>query len=284
VSLLKGGINFSTMVTTVSPTYAREILQPDLGFGFDGVLARRSRDLVGILNGIDTSRWNPAADPYVAAKYDVTRLSGKAAAKRELLEAVGLPADKRTLARPLIGLISRLTDQKGFDLIAAAASELMSLDVTWVMLGSGLAAYEELWRNLAVRNPQTVATTIGFDERLAHLIEAGADMFLMPSRFEPCGLNQMYSLRYGTIPIVRATGGLDDTVRDADDPGGGNGFKFAEYTPAALVGAVRRALAAYGNRPFWRRMQQAGMRLDHSWDVSAREYVRVYREAMRSKG
>ncbi len=284
VSLLKGGINFSTTITTVSPTYAREILQPDLGFGFDGVLRQRAQDLVGILNGIDTDRWNPAADPYVSAKYDARRITGKSAAKRELLEAVGLPTEKAALARPVIGLISRLTDQKGFDLVAAAASELMSIDATWVVLGSGEAAYEELWRDLAARNPQTVSATIGFDERLAHQIEAGADMFLMPSRFEPCGLNQMYSLRYGTVPIVRATGGLEDSVREVDEAaGGGNGFKFAEYTPAALIGAVRRAVGAFDNRALWKKIQLAGMRLDHSWDVSAREYVKVYRAASLKK-
>jgi starch synthase len=279
VSFLKGGINFSEKITTVSPTYAREIVQPELGFGFDGVLARRSADLVGILNGIDWDRWNPGADPYVQARFSAASLAGKADAKRALLEEVGLPADKAALARPVIGLISRLTDQKGFDLIATAASELMTLDAAWVLLGSGESAYEQLWRDLAARNPKTVSTTIGFDERLAHFIEAGADMFLMPSRFEPCGLNQMYSLRYGTVPIVRATGGLEDTVQDADAGPGGNGFKFAEYSPTALVAAVRRALAAFRNRVAWKQMQRAGMRLDHSWDASAREYVKVYRQA-----
>jgi starch synthase len=278
VSYLKAGVNFSETVTTVSPRYAREIVTPDLGFGFEGVLARRAKDLVGILNGIDTDRWNPAADPFVPAKYDASTLAGKAAAKQALLDAVSLPNDKAALSRPVVGLISRLTDQKGFDLVASAAADLMSMDATWVMLGSGERRYEELWRDLAARNPRTVAATIGFDERLAHLIEAGADLFLMPSRFEPCGLNQMYSLRYGTVPVVRATGGLDDTVRDVDEPGGqGNGFKFAEYSPAALVATLRRALAAYRNRAAWKRIQQAGMRLDHSWDASAREYVKVYR-------
>jgi len=279
VSFLKGGINFSEKITTVSPTYAREIVQPDLGFGFEGVLTRRSGDLVGILNGIDTERWNPAADPYVTARYDSSNLAGKKDAKRALLDDVGLPSDNAALARPAIGLISRLTDQKGFDLIAAAAADLMTMDATWVMLGSGEPGYEDMWRDLASRNPQAVSATIGFDERLAHLIEAGADMFLMPSRFEPCGLNQMYSLRYGTVPIVRATGGLEDTVEDVDATSGGTGFKFTPYTPAALIEAVRRALEAYRHRAVWKKIQQAGMRQDHSWDVSAREYVKVYRGA-----
>ena len=279
VSFLKGGVNFSEKITTVSPTYAREIVQPDLGFGFEGVLARRSDDLVGILNGIDTERWNPAADPYVATTFDASSLAGKKDAKRALLQEVGLPAGTTALARPVVGLISRLTDQKGFDLVAAAAAELMTLDASWVMLGSGDPAYEEIWRDLAARNPQTVSATIGFDERLAHLIEAGADMFLMPSRFEPCGLNQMYSLRYGTVPIVRATGGLRDTVEDVDASGRGTGFTFTDYTAAAMVHAVRRALDAYRNRAAWQRIQRAGMQQDHSWDASAREYVKVYRDA-----
>jgi starch synthase len=276
VSYLKGGVNFSDTITTVSPTYAREIVQPHLGFGFEGILARRAADLVGILNGIDTTRWNPAADRFVPARFEAADLSGKADAKRALLGEVGLPIDKAALARPLIGLISRLTDQKGFDLITAAAPDLMAMEATWVMLGSGEPRYEALLRDLAAQNPQSVSATIGFDERLAHIIEAGADMFLMPSRFEPCGLNQMYSLRYGTVPIVRATGGLDDTVRDATEPGG-NGFKFAEYSPAAMLEAVRRALLTFRKRASWKRIQVAGMQQDHSWDVSAREYVKVYR-------
>ena len=277
ISYLKGGINFSERITTVSPNYAREIVTPEMGFGFEGVLSRRSADLTGILNGIDVERWNPAADSFVAARFTADNLSGKRKAKQLLLEAMGLPAGKDMLARPVIGLVTRLTDQKGLDLIAAAADELMALDVTWTMLGNGEARYEELWRWLAARYPDRVAAHIGFDERLAHHIEAGADAFLMPSRFEPCGLNQMYSLRYGTVPIVRATGGLEDTVDDYNpETGGGTGFKFRDYTPSALVQAVGRALELYRDQPAWKKVQQAGMRQDHSWDVSAREYVKVY--------
>ena len=279
ISYLKGGINFSEKITTVSPKYAREIVQPELGFGFDGVLARRAADLVGILNGIDIARWNPEHDEFVPARFSANDLRGKDDARRALLEAVSLPADaEEGRRRPVIGLVSRLTDQKGFDLMAAASEPLMALDATWVMLGSGEPRYEALWRALASRYPDRVSTTIGFDERLAHLIEAGADIFLMPSRFEPCGLNQMYSLRYGTVPIVRATGGLDDTVQDVDEASGpGTGFKFREYTPGALVGAVERAIAAFQDPTAWRRIQQSGMRRDVSWDASAREYVKVYR-------
>jgi starch synthase len=276
ISYLKAGINFSERITTVSPTYAQEITHPELGFGFDGILRRRSADLVGILNGIDTSRWNPAADEFVPARFTAADPSGKRDAKRALLTAAGLLADDEMMARPLIGLVSRMTDQKGFDLMDSAARDLLALDATWVMLGSGEHRYEEAWRSFEQEYPERVSTTIGFDERLAHLIEAGADMFLMPSRFEPCGLNQLYSLRYGTLPIVRATGGLKDTVTDAAEPDG-TGFTFNDYTPEALVGTVRRALAAFEERDAWERMQRRAMELDHSWDASAREYVKVYR-------
>ena len=277
ISYLKGGVNFSEQLTTVSPTYAREILTPEFGFGFEGVLTRRSDALTGILNGIDVERWNPDLDGFIGASYSRTDLSGKKVAKRRLLETAGLPVD-RADDRPLIGLISRLTFQKGFDLISAVAGELMSLDASWVMLGSGDREYEDVWRSLAARFPDRVSTTIGFDERLAHQIEAGADLFLMPSRYEPCGLNQMYSLRYGTLPIVRSTGGLEDTVRDVTEPGG-NGFKFRGYSPADLVAAVRRALDLFGKPKEWRKIQQNGMKLDFSWDASAREYVKVYEGA-----
>jgi starch synthase len=283
ISALKAGVNFSERITTVSPAYAREVVQPEMGFGFEGVLARRAGDFIGILNGIDVARWNPADDPFVGEPYSAGDLSGKRRAKARLLDAMGLPGGEASLDRPLVGLVSRLTDQKGMDLIAAAAADLMALDAAWTMLGSGERRYEELWTSLAARYPERVAVRIGFDERLAHQIEAGADAFLMPSRFEPCGLNQMYSLRYGTVPIVRATGGLEDTVADYD-PGTlrGTGFKFREYAPGALVGAVRRALEVYRNPQSWKQMQQAGMARDCSWDASAREYVKVYRGVMRT--
>ena len=278
ISFLKGGVNFSEKITTVSPTYALEILRPDYGFGMEGVLQRRQVDLSGILNGIDTDRWNPAADIYVTSHFSRDDLSGKQGARKQLLEELRLPADpERT--RPVIGIISRLTDQKGFDLVAAAAHQLMSLDATWTMLGSGEGHYEQLWRTLAARHPDRVSATIGFDERLAHLIEAGADIFLMPSRFEPCGLNQMYSLRYGTVPVVRATGGLHDTVRDESEHGA-NGFKFSDYSAGAMVAALRQALDAYREPARWQALQRTGMDKDFSWDVSAREYVKVYRSTI----
>jgi starch synthase len=283
INYLKGGINFSERLTTVSPTYAREILTPEFGSGLDGALRRRADDLTGILNGIDTERWSPENDPLTAASFSAADLSGKAAAKQVLLEAVGLPSDEAARAKPIIAMISRLTDQKGFDLIAAGADALMALDATWVMLGSGDHRYEDLWRSLAARYPLRVSATIGFDERLAHRIEAGADLFLMPSRYEPCGLNQMYSLRYGTVPIVRATGGLEDTVQDVSEAGG-TGFKFRDYSAAAMVAAVQRALQLFANPSRWKQIQRAGMKIDFSWDASAREYVKVYEEAAAAAG
>ena len=279
-SALKGGILFSDVVTTVSPTYAKEIATPEFGFGFEGIVASRAADLVGILNGIDTEAWNPETDPHVPSHFSSGDLKGKAKTKAALLEYAGLKADKASTGRPLIGLVSRLTTQKGFDLIVEASDALMALDASWVMLGSGERWAERFWEALAARYPERVAARIGFDEKLAHLIEAGADLFLMPSRFEPCGLNQMYSLRYGTLPIVRATGGLDDTVVDADaEPSRGTGFKFADYTAEALVETVQRALAAHKNTRRWRTLQRRAMAEDHSWDVSAREYVKVYEGA-----
>jgi len=280
ISYLKGGILFSRVVTTVSPQYAREIQTPALGFGFDGILRGRSHDLIGILNGIDYDEWDPARDRYLSVPYDAARLDGKAAAKRELMEEVGLPAGDEDRRRPLVGLISRMVDQKGFDLLAELAAELPRLAASFVLLGTGEQRYEELWRSLAARHPDRIAARIGFDEALAHRIEAGADLFLMPSRFEPCGLNQMYSLRYGTVPVVRATGGLADTVRDVDPATGeGTGFVFGEPTAAALLAALGRALDLYRDRPAWRRVQLAGMRRDFSWDGSARQYAGLYERA-----
>jgi len=280
ISYLKAGINFSERITTVSPAYAKEMLTPEMGFGFDGVLARRADDLHGILNGIDTARWNPASDPFVGAPFTADELSGKAKAKRMLLKKAGLPTSAAALRRPVIGMVARLTDQKGLDLFAAAADELMALDAAWVLMGNGERRYEDLWKELAASHPGRVSSTLRYDEALEHLIEAGGDIFLMPSRFEPCGLNQLHSLRYGTLPVVRATGGLDDTVIDRDAPGGGGtGFKFWNYTTEALLEALRRALETYRQPDEWQLMQRTAMRQDFSWDVSAREYVKVYRAA-----
>jgi len=290
ISFLKGGINDAELITTVSPTYAREIQTPEAGFGFDGILRRRAADLVGILNGIDTDCWNPERDSFLPSAYGAADLTGKRAAKAAVLARFGLSADDSMLARPLIGMISRMVAQKGFDLIASLALVLPRLEATFVVLGTGEPQYQDLWRSLAISHPDRIAVSIGFDEGLAHLIEAGADIFLMPSKFEPCGLNQMYSLRYGTVPIVRRVGGLADTVYEAPPgPGTGSGarrrqpttgFTFDQDAPEALLEAIERALTAFKNRRKWRAIQRAGMKQEHSWDRSAREYVKIYEAAM----
>src|SRR5688572_2885856 len=279
ISLLKGGILVSDAIATVSPTYAREIQTKEYGSGFGGVLAMRAADLHGILNGIDTDRWDPRRDPYLPEPYDEHSLEKKETAKRALIDLLcpGTPFER--VARPLVGIVSRLVDQKGFDLIAEVMPALSSYG-SFAVLGTGDPRYETLLRALAAARPDRFAVKIGFDESLAHLIEGAADMFLMPSSFEPCGLNQMYSMRYGTVPIVRATGGLDDTVTDYNDAAEtGTGFKFRPYTPAALLGALERAREAFGNPSVWRRLQVAGMQQDFSWDRSAREYVKLYESA-----
>ena len=280
LSLLKGGVAFSDSVTTVSPTYAREIQTKEYGAGFDGILAARSADLHGILNGIDTDRWDPRRDPFLPEPYDEQTLEKKDAAKRALIDLLCPGTTLERLPRPLVGIVSRLVDQKGFDLIAELVPTLPSYG-SFAVLGTGEARYERLMRGLAATYPDRFMVKIGFDESLAHLIEGAADIFLMPSRFEPCGLNQMYSMRYGTVPIVRATGGLDDTVTDYNDAAGtGTGFKFRPYSAAALLGAMDRAKQAYGNPSNWKRLQAAGMRQDFSWDRSAREYVKLYERAL----
>ncbi len=281
-SFLKGGINAADWITTVSPRYAEEIQTPAAGFGFDGIIRARRDRLTGILNGIDTREWDPACDPYLPKPFGIEDLSGKAAAKAEVLRRYGMPTDEGALARPLIGMVSRMVDQKGLDLIAAVGGELPRL-ASFVVLGTGDPWYQEFWLRLSAAHRDRIGVVIGFDESVAHLIEAGADMFLMPSRFEPCGLNQMYSLRYGTVPIVRAVGGLADTV-----PRRHTGFVVPEHSPVALLGAIRRALAAYADRARWRALQAAGMAEDHSWDRSAEEYVKIYDRlgigAWRAKG
>ena len=284
LSLLKGGINAADLITTVSPQYAREVQTPELGFGFDGILRRRASVFVGILNGIDTDEWDPSRDRFLPTPYGVDDLSGKSVAKREVLARYGLPVDTAMMTRPLIGMISRMVDQKGFDLLAAVADRLPAVDASWVLLGTGEPRYQDLWSALAHRHPDRIGARIGFDEGLAHLIEGGADLFLMPSRFEPCGLNQMYSLRYGTVPVVHGVGGLLDTVRD-DSPRAATptGFVFREYSPDALMVALHRALTVFPDKPRWRALQVAGMRQDNSWDHSAREYVKIYERALRAR-
>jgi len=278
LSFLKAGINFSDALTTVSPTYAQEIQRPEYGYGFDGVIRARAEAVTGILNGIDPDEWNPRADAFLPAPFDADRLDGKTAAKRALLETFNFEVTDDLLARPVIGMVSRMVDQKGLDLIAACAGDLLALDATFVIVGTGDPRYQEMWRSLSQYRPDRVQVFVGFDERRAHLVEGGSDMFMMPSRFEPCGLNQMYSLRYGTVPVVRAVGGLVDTVRPYNPRNGqGNGFLFSDYRPEALMHALRNARDAFGNKKIWTRLQKNGMKADFSWDRSAAEYVKLYK-------
>jgi len=270
LSFLKGGIAYADAVTTVSPTYAREIQTPELGFGLDGLLRHRRAALTGILNGIDTRAWDPANDARIAQRYDARSLTLKAANKAALQKRMGLEVDARV---PLLGVVTRLTHQKGIDLVAAASDELAAAPAQLAVLGKGERALEEAMSAIAARHPGRIAMQVAFDEDLAHAIEAGADIFLMPSRFEPCGLNQMYSQRYGTPPVVRATGGLADTVAD-----GVTGFLFAEAEKAALIAGVRRALAAYADPARWRAMQRAAMERDFSWSAAARRYAALYQQ------
>ncbi|MGA2212174.1 MAG: glycogen synthase GlgA [Bryobacteraceae bacterium] len=268
VNFLKGGIAWSDAVSTVSKGYAREVQTPEYGFRLDGFL-RKHGPIAGIVNGVDYSQWSPEHDPHITRNYSPADLSGKRECKRALLAQFGLPRD--TLDRPLLAIVSRFASQKGFDLLAAAASRLLLEDLDLVVLGSGDPHYEAMFRALALAYPDQVGVEVGYDDALSHRIEAGADMFLMPSGYEPCGLNQIYSLKYGTVPVVRATGGLDDTI-DA-----GTGFKFREYSGDALLESVRSALKAFQNKDDWTRRMRRGMEKDFSWSASAGEYVELYR-------
>lgn len=282
VNYLKGGLLFADWLTTVSRRYAQEIQTPEYGHGLDGVIRRRADRLVGILNGVDYAAWSPETDTLIAANYSAKDLAGKSACKKDLLEVFGLPA--ANLRRPLLGIVSRFTDQKGFDLIAEVLEELMAEELALVALGTGDAKYEDLFREMAQRFPARFGVRIAYDNTLAHKIEAGADMFLMPSRYEPCGLNQIYSLRYGTVPVVRATGGLDDTIQPFDAlTGRGTGFKFAAYDGAALLAAVREALKVFRDAKSWRKLMLNGMAQDFSWKSSAAEYVRLYEKARQAR-
>jgi starch synthase len=277
VNFLKGALLFSDAVTTVSRKYASEIQSPEYGFGLEGVLQQRSGLIRGILNGVDYSEWDPSVDPFIAAKYKPAKLEPKRLCKLDLLRAFQLPETDAGL--PLIGIVARFTRQKGADLIAEAADALLKHRLRLVALGTGEPEYERLFHNLASRYPDRVAVRIAFDNALAHKIEAGADMFLMPSRYEPSGLNQLYSLRYGTVPIVRATGGLDDSIEEFNPATGeGTGFKFSAYSGAAMLSAVARALAVYADPPKWAQLMKNGMSKDFSWQRSAREYRTLYEQ------
>jgi len=285
VNFLKGGLVYSDFLTTVSRKYAQEIQTAEYGCGLDGVVRARADRLQGILNGVDYSVWSPEKDKLIAAPYSTRDFSGKRVCKRDVLQLFGLPASREAeVDRPLVGIVSRFAAQKGFDLVEEVAADLMELDLGIVALGAGEARYEQLFRDLAARFPHKVSVMVTYDNAIAHKIEAGADMFLMPSRYEPCGLNQIYSLRYGTVPIVRATGGLDDTIESYDaSTGEGTGFKFSAYDGAELLGSVRAALGVFGDGLAWRQLQLNGMAKDYSWIASAGEYARLYEVAWKSR-
>jgi len=276
LNLLKGGIVTADALTTVSPRYAREIQTPEFGCGLEGVLAERAPDLHGILNGIDYSHWDPATDPLLPANYDPDDLAGKAVCKRKLQQVSSLPPRDA----PLLGIVSRLDEQKGLDLVAAVVPHLARLGAQFVLLGTGKRELQDLFAQLARQHPDNVGVHLTFSNELAHLVEAGADIYLMPSRYEPCGLNQLYSLKYGTVPVVRRTGGLADTIVNCTPTslakGTANGFSFEGYSPGALLHAIRRALRLYGVPTSWRRLMLVGMRQDWSWDRSAQQYRKLY--------
>jgi starch synthase len=280
VNFLKGGIVYADAVTTVSRKYAEEIQTSEFGNGLESVLRQRSGDLFGILNGVDYQEWDPAIDPHIAAHYSAEKLEGKKECRRDLLHAFGLENVSDEAA--VIGVVSRFATQKGFDFIVEIMDRLVQEDIVLVVLGNGEEYYERLLTEMASRYPDKVRVQVKFDEVMAHKIEAGADIFLMPSRYEPGGLNQIYSLKYGTVPVVRATGGLEDTI-DEQPFGGGNGFKFWGYSPAALMDALQRALGTFRNKAEWTQMMKRGMTQDFSWDVPASEYVRVYERVVQNR-
>jgi starch synthase len=277
LSFMKAGLVFADALTAVSPTYAREITTPQWGAGLDGLLRRRQRDLVGILNGIDTRAWDPATDPYLPHHFEAHRLAGKAACARSVRAELGLAARPDL---PLVALIGRLADQKGVDLVLSALPELLKSDVQLALLGSGRRDYEQAFQDTSRAHPERFAARIGFDEGLAHRIEAGADLFLMPSHFEPCGLNQLYSLRYGTVPVVRRVGGLADTVEDVDGGTRGTGFVFDAYDPRAMLSALRRAISHHRDRRAWLALVRRGMAQDFSWAKSAARYEALYQSLL----
>ncbi|NOZ61606.1 MAG: glycogen synthase GlgA [Calditrichaeota bacterium] len=279
VNYLKGGILTADLLNTVSKTYAKEIQQSkEYGFGLEEYLRKRKKDLAGIVNGADYGNWNPETDKLIPHNYSASDLSGKLLDKKALLESVGLPFEADV---PVVGMISRITEQKGFDLICDALRELMKFDLKLVVLGVGEAKYQRILEQAAGKYANKLSVQLKFDNRLSHLIEAGADFFLMPSKFEPCGLNQIYSLKYGTIPIVRATGGLADTIKDfSDETKRGYGFVFQEYSSAALLATLKRALNHYKNQATWKKLIQRAMKQDFSWEKVVPFYVDLYQKLM----
>ncbi len=280
VNLLKGGLVYADALTTVSKHYAQEIQTSEFGNGLEDIFRRRADDLYGILNGVDYDEWDPSRDSHIAAHYTADNLKGKKECRRDLLHAFGLDGVSDTTA--VLGIVSRFATQKGFDLLADIMDELVKDDIVLIAFGTGEEYYERLFSELAARYPDKVRVQIKYDNTIAHKIEAGADMFLMPSRYEPSGLNQMYSLRYGTIPVVRSTGGLEDTIYELHE-GQGNGFKFHGYNQSDLLDAIRRAVATFQNKPQWEEMMRRGMAEDFSWDKPAAEYAELYKRAVEGR-
>jgi starch synthase len=280
-NFLKGGVVYTDLITTVSPKYAEEVQTPEFGNGLDAALRQRSADLRGILNGVDYTEWDPATDGNLAGHYSPLDLSGKRDCRKDLLHAFGLDVPEQT---PVIGICSRFASQKGFDLLEQIAGRLAERDLAVVALGTGEPYYEKFFRDFAFANAGRFSIQIRYDEAMAHKIEAGADIFLMPSRFEPCGLNQIYSLKYGTIPVVRATGGLDDTVQEWNPrQNSGTGFKFQPYEAQALLDAIDQALSAFYDKKQWKQLMENAMAQNFSWEKPAREYAAVYEEAARKR-
>jgi starch synthase len=277
MNFLKAGIQFGDVVTTVSRTYSRDIQTPEDGHGLDGVLRKRSADIYGIVNGIDDQDWDPARDPAIPKHYSAARPAGKRECRLSLLNELGLPET----AEPVIGMVTRLTDQKGLDILLDALPAIMDLGVHFVVLGTGDEHYHRRLEDLGHAYRDQLRVRLAYDDTLARRIYAGSDLFLMPSRYEPCGLGQMLALRYGSVPVVRRTGGLADTVIDHDaKTGTGTGFVFADYSSDALVACVQRAIAVYGQPAAWKRLMRTGMQNDFSWKHSAQEYVTIYKKAM----
>jgi starch synthase len=275
---IKAGISYAEVVTTVSPTYAKEIQTKEYGNGLEGVLVNRSQDLYGILNGINTEIWNPESDKLISNNYSFSSFSNKLKNKEVLLKKVGLKFDEDV---PLLGIVSRLAWQKGFELFEPIIDELLSKNIRMIILGEGEIKYEDFFRNLAKKYSEKIIAFIEYNNELAHQITASSDIFLMPSKYEPCGLNQMYSLKYGTVPIVRKTGGLADTVRDVDEFGeNGNGFTFTDFDSSQFLYAIERALSYFENKEKWKRIVQVGMNEDFSWNKSAKKYIEIYEKAM----
>lgn len=278
LSFMKAGIIYSDAVSTVSSGYAKEILTPEFGCGLDGLLRTREKDLYGIINGVDYSVWNPAADKFLVKTYDEKDLSGKEACKKDLCKEYGIKYSKD---KPCIGMITRLAEQKGIDLVAEAMKDIVKLQADFVLLGFGDEKYNELFKNLAKKYKDNVGVKIAFDNAVSHKIEAGCDMFLMPSRYEPCGLNQMYSLKYGTVPIVRAVGGLDDSIENFDKKTKkGNGFKFKEASVKELASTIKTAVGVYKDKKLWGALLQNCLKCDFSWESSADKYIKLYKKLL----